>query len=269
MQRIHALADAFKSAFVLAVFPLAGVAAWAIFEFIMGNPSNFEGGNNLNQPLPGNYLGIIYKGGVLVIVLIAFAIVLLTFIVERFIVLQKASGIRSNKLFIKDLKAALATQDVEKAIHLCDAQQGTVANVIRSGLVTYRNVADDTRLVREQKLATIQNDLEEASQLEIPVLNANLVIISTLASISTLYGLLGTVTGIIKSFAALARVGAPDAVGLAQGISEALVTTALGIVIGSFAVIFYNYFTNRIERITYAVDESSFSLLHAFTMKTA
>lgn len=227
MQRLHALADTFKSAFVLAVFPLAGIAVWVIFEFIIENSLNFEGRNNLNQPLAGNYSGIIYKGSVLVIVLIAFAIVLLTFIVERLIVLQKAAGIRPNKSFIKDLKAALSEQNVDKTIALCDSQKSTVANVIRSGLNTYRTVADDPRFVRKQKLATIQNDLEDASQQELPVLNANLVIISTLAIISTLYGLFRTVTGISKSFAALARVGTTDAVGLAQGISETLVTTVL------------------------------------------
>ncbi len=267
MRTLKSLAESFKSAFVVAVFPLSGFAAYLIFNYIMGNPANFEGGNNLNQPLAGNYLGIVFKGGVLVIVLIAFAIILFTFVIERFIVLAQAAGRRHSKDFIKDIKKALADQDIEKAITLCDEQKGAVANVIRSGLQTFQRVEGDSALIKEQKLATIQNDLEEAAQLELPVLNSNLVIISTLASISTLYGLLGTVTGIIKSFAALARVGAPDAVGLAQGISEALVTTALGIVIGSFAVIFYNFFTNKIERITYAIDESAFSILHAFTMK--
>ncbi|MFN4083487.1 MAG: MotA/TolQ/ExbB proton channel family protein [Bacteroidia bacterium] len=267
MNKLSQLAEAFKSAFVIIVFPVAGFAAYLIFQYVMGNPANFEGGNNMNQPLQGNYLGIVYKGGILVVVLISFAIILFTFVIERFIVISKASGKLNNKTFVKEIKKAIAVEDLDKALAICDEHKGAVSNVIRSGILTYKSVADNNDLIKEQKIATIQNDLEEASQLELPSLNNNLIIISTLASISTLYGLLGTVTGIIKSFAALARVGAPDAVGLAQGISEALVTTALGIVIGSFAIIFYNYFTNRIERITYAIDECSFSILHAFTMK--
>ena len=113
----------------------------------------------------------------------------------------------------------------------------------------------------------LQHELEEATQLEIPQLNNNLPIISTLAQIATLVGLLGTVTGMIQAFAALARVGSPDAVGLAGGISQALVTTAMGIPTSAIAIVFYNLFTSRISNIVYAIDEASYAILHAFQIR--
>lgn len=98
-----------------------------------------------------------------------------------------------------------------------------------------------------------------------PMLQKNLVIISTLASVATLIGLLGTVIGMIKAFAALANAGAPDATALANGISEALINTALGIGSSALAIIFYNYFTNKIDSLTYGIDEAGFSIVNTFS----
>jgi biopolymer transport protein ExbB len=77
-------------------------------------------------------------------------------------------------------------------------------------------------------------------------------------------GLLGTVLGMIKAFAALATAGAPDAVALANGISEALINTALGIGTSALAIILYNYFTNRIDSLTYNIDEAGYSIVQTF-----
>jgi biopolymer transport protein ExbB len=96
------------------------------------------------------------------------------------------------------------------------------------------------------------------------MLSKNLVIISTCASISTLVGLIGTVLGMIKAFSALAQAGAPDAVALANGISEALINTALGITGSTIAIIMYNYFTTQIDQLTYKIDESGYSLISTF-----
>ncbi len=105
----------------------------------------------------------------------------------------------------------------------------------------------DNSLDAEKKVLLIQKDIEETTQLEMPMLEKNLVIIATLASIATLIGLLGTVLGVIKAFSAMATAGAPDAVGLANGISEALINTALGIGTSAVAIVMYNYFTSKID----------------------
>jgi biopolymer transport protein ExbB len=93
----------------------------------------------------------------------------------------------------------------------------------------YRDLQKDKELEKDQKILSIQKSFEEATALELPMLSKNMVMFSTIASISVLIGLIGTVLGMIRAFAALAQSGAPDALALATGISEALVNTAFGI----------------------------------------
>ena len=264
MSQLGGFAQALRTGFAAIVIPLALIAAYFIYYYILGNPLNFEGGDPLNEPLKNNYLGVIYKGGPIVILLLTFQLVLVTFIIERFIGLAYAKGKQNNKSFVQQVKTMVNKKNYQEASQACDDQKGTLANVVRTGLDTFGTVKGDDFYDKEEKVALIQRNIEETTQLELPQLNRNLVIISTLASISTLVGLLGTVTGMIVAFSALARVGAPDAVGLAGGISQALVTTALGISTAAVAIVFYNYFTTRIDKITYAIDEATFSMLHHF-----
>ena len=106
--------------------------------------------------------------------------------------------------------------------------------------------------------------IEEATALEMPMLEQNLTIIATLVSIGTLMGLLGTVTGMIKAFSALATAGAPDQSQLANGISEALINTATGIATSTVAIVMYNVFTSKIDKLTYSIDEAGFSIVQTY-----
>ncbi len=265
MAKINELGEALKSSFAFIVIPAALAVAYFIYTQILGDPSNFVGENPINEPLKNNYLGVIYKGGPIVILLISFQLILLTFTVERFLSISMATGKSRNQKFVKTIKLLISKEAYKEALEKCDEQRGTLANVIHNGLSTFQLVKNDKSITKEYKISIIERDFEEATQLEIPQLNRNMIIISTLASISTLIGLLGTVTGMIKAFSALARVGAPDAIGLAGGISQALVTTALGISTAAVAIVFFNYFSNRIDKITFAIDEAVFSILN--TMK--
>ncbi len=89
--------------------------------------------------------------------------------------------------------------------------------------------------------------------------------LATLTSLGTLIGLLGTVLGMIRAFAALANAGAPDSVALANGISEALINTALGIGTAAVAMIAYNFFTSQIDKITYSIDEIGYTIVQTFS----
>jgi len=258
------LKDAFKSSFVLVVIVLCALAGYLIYDQIMGNSVNFEGGNNAGHPLPGNYLGIIYKGGFIVPLLIAINLILLTFVVERFIMLASASGKGNLNSFVRTLQSLLNENKIEDAATLCDKQRGSIANVMKAGLSRYRLLQSDKSLMNDQKVLALQKDLEEATALELPVLSENLIILSTIASISVLIGLIGTVLGMIRAFGALATAGAPDSLALANGISEALVNTAFGITGSTLAIIFYNYYSARIDSTTYKMDEASFSLTQTF-----
>ena len=259
----------FKVSFSMLVIPVALVLSIIVFQFIMGSPSNFMGNDNANSPLPGNFYGIIYKGGFIVPILMTLLLIVITFVIERFLAIRKATGVGDVVDFVQNVKADLQVNDLESAMIECDEQKGSVANVIRSVLLKYRLLEKDTTLAKDQKLAALQAEVEESTSLELPALEENLVILATLTSLATLMGLLGTVLGMIRAFAALANAGAPDSVALASGISEALVNTAFGIGTAALALIFYNYFTTRIDKLTYNIDEAGFSLVQSYATNHA
>jgi biopolymer transport protein ExbB len=268
MKTSNSLFDNLKTVFAAIVIPVEILLAIAIYLFVLGNPANFQGEDPVNHPLPGNYLGIVYKGGFIVPILISLLMMVLTFGIERALTINRARGNGSIKNFIQKIRALLSTNNLGQALAVCDEQKGSVANVVKAGLTKYGELSTDSSLESEKKVLMIQKDIEETTQLEMPMLEKNLVIIATIASIATLLGLLGTVLGMIKAFAALATAGAPDAVALANGISEALINTALGIGTSALAIILYNYFTTKIDALTYGIDEASYSIIQNFTTHT-
>jgi biopolymer transport protein ExbB len=262
------LGDALQSAFTLVAILLAFVISIIIYIYVMGNPVNFEGGNPNGHPLPGNYLAMIYKGGYIVPLLITVNLLVIIFAFERGITLAKARGKGRINVFVKQLQGFLATDKIEDAIAACDKQKGSLANVMKAGLLRYRSLQHDPNLVKDQKILALQKEFEEATALELPMLSRNLVILSTIASTSVLIGLLGTVLGMIRAFGALAQAGSPDALALATGISEALINTAFGIAGSLIAIVLYNYFSTQIDNFTYKIDEAGFSLIQSFAAGT-
>jgi len=255
---------AFSRIFAGLVIVVALVIAILVYNFILGDPGNFENNDPSGHPKPGNYLGMMYKGGPMVPILMANMIIVLSVIVGRFISLRMASGKGSIPLFTRRAKGLIAKRDVEGAMKQCAKQKGSVANVIREGLSRFRAVSATPSLEKEQGVVAIQKEIEEATALELPMLEKNLVILATIASVATLLGLLGTVLGMIRAFSAIATAGAPDAVALSTGISEALINTALGIGTSALAIIAYNYFTTKIDGMTYAIDEAGFSIAQTY-----
>jgi biopolymer transport protein ExbB len=230
----------------------------------MGNPENFQGNNVNNLPKPGNYLGTIYKGGIIVPILMTILLMVITFSIERFITLTRAKGKGKIPAFVAKVHHKLSGQDIESAIAECDKQRGSVANVIKSGLIKYKEMMTDKEKDKEQKILAIKQEIEESTSLELPMLEQNLVVLATIVPLATLLGLLGTVLGMIRAFSALATAGAPDAVALATGISEALINTAFGIGSSALAMIFYNYFTTKIDKMTYSIDEFGVAIVQNF-----
>ncbi|MDP4290334.1 MAG: MotA/TolQ/ExbB proton channel family protein [Bacteroidota bacterium] len=253
-----------RFAFAGLVIPLALCAGICVYLFVMGNGSHFVGGDHHNANLPGDYFGIVYKGGFIVPILMTLLLTVLTFTIERQLTISRASGKGNVGNFVQNIKNFLANNDIDGAIEACDKQKGSVANVIRAVVVKYRVLESDDSMVKDQKLTSLQKEIEEATSLELPSLEENLVVLATITSLATLMGLLGTVLGMIRAFAALANAGAPDSVALATGISEALVNTAFGIGTSVLAVIFYNVFTSKIDKLTYAIDEAGFSIVQSY-----
>lgn len=256
--------DALQNIFAVSAILIAFVVSYLLFVNVMGNPVNFEGGNPEGHALEGNYLGIIYKGGFIVPILMTCVLTLIIFFIERLITLSRAKGKGRLNVFVKRLQTLLEQDKIEEAIEACDKQKGSLANVMKAGLSRYRDLQADKELEKDQKILSIQKSFEEATALELPMLSRNMVIFSTLASISVLIGLIGTVLGMIRAFAALAQSGAPDALALSQGISEALVNTAFGITGSTLSILAFNYFSTTIDGYTFKIDEAGFSLTQNF-----
>jgi len=250
--------------FATLTIPICIIIGILIYKFILGDPTNFIDDNAENLPKVGNYAGMAYKGGVIVPILMGMFLMVIVFSIERLIVISKATGTGSLDGFVKKVQGFLNTNNIEAAVAECDKQKGSVANVIKSGLKKYREMETETNMDTDQKCLAIQKDIEEATTLEMPMLEQNLTVIATLVSVGTLMGLLGTVTGMIKAFGGLANSGAPDQAALATGISEALINTATGIGTSTFAIIMYNILTSKIDKLTYAIDEAGFSIIQTY-----
>lgn len=243
---------------------------YIIWRFVIGSDSNFTqpdkaGGFWPTHEGPKTSLARMYQGGIIVPILIGFFLTVVVFVIERLLTVTKAKGAGNISEFVRKVQFHLANKDVDKAIAECDKQKGSVGNVMKAGLRKYKEMIGNTELETEQKVLNIQKEVEEATALELPMLEKNLVFLSTIASVATLFGLLGTVLGMIRSFAALGDSGGGEAAQkLSQGISEALYNTALGIGTSAIAIIMYNIFTTRIDAITYGIDESGFTLTQSF-----
>ncbi|MCE5271863.1 MotA/TolQ/ExbB proton channel family protein [bacterium] len=203
----------------------------------------------------------IRAGGPLVVLLITLSITIVTFIFERLFMLHLARGKGSLPKFVRSLKHDISEGRVDSAIELCDKQKGTLANVIRSGLARFVEVSrKNDGMKTKDMLDAVKRSIDDTMSLEIPLLEKNLVVLSTIASIATLVGLLGTTVGMIRAFRALAHAGAPDAIQLSVGISEALINTAGGLFCAIMGIVFYNIFATRIDNFTYMIDETSITI---------
>ena len=228
------------------------VAGYAIWRFMMGAASGFgepdpAGGFWPHHRKPNDAFHAIYEGGIIVPLLIGMFLIVVVFSIERLLTIRKALGNGSISDFVRKVQYHLANRNV------------------KAGLRRYKEMINEGGLTTEQKVVSIQKEVEEATALELPMLQKNLVFLSTITSVGTLVALLGTVLGMIRSFAALGKDGGAGAAGdLAVGISEALYNTALGIGTSALALIMYNVFTTKIDSITYGIDESGFTLTQSF-----
>jgi len=208
-------------------------------------------------PVIGEFGKNIQQGGYLVAALIMLIILQTAFIIERTWSLRKAQGRGPLAAFLNDVSRRLHAGDVDGAIKACATQRGSAANVIRAGLERYQSLRAEGAS-KEKIVAETQAAIAEANGLEVPLLERNLIALSTIASISTMIGLLGTVVGMIRSFAALGHTGAVDATKLAVGISEALINTAGGLICAIAGIVAYNVFVTRVDGFNYMMDEASY-----------
>ena len=210
----------------------------------------------------------IRKGGPLVAGLIMLSIMSVAFVFERLFTLTRAKGTEPAPVFMKKVRQKIDALDIDGAAELCAKQRGSLANVLRAGLDRYL-IVRTASMDRQQKIQEVQKAMEEANMLEVPLLERNLIALATIASIATMVGLLGTVIGMIRSFAALGQAGSVDAVKLAVGISEALINTAGGLFVAIFSIVLYNIFTTMIDNFNYGMDEATLEVIEVLAIKEA
>ena len=253
-----------SSIFASLAIPICLVVSCLIFFLVLADPSHYKGGD-VTGGEPSDIFGIVHRGGYLVPLVMGYVLMVIVFSIERFIVIGKATGTSSIDTFVRKIQTHLSAGNIDAASSECDKQKGSVANVIKAGLKRYRELEHEPGLTVDQKSLAIQKDIEEATALEMPMLEQNLTIIATLVSIGTLTGLLGTVIGMITAFHELAGNGGGTNTGaLSAAISEALVNTALGISTSALSIVMYNVFTSKIDNLTYAIDETGFSIVQTF-----
>ena len=245
-------------------------AAYLVFYFVLGAPGNFTNPETgeVDFHVPQNALGMIFTGGPIVGLLIACILLAITYVVERMLSIGKAQGAGNMHTFGKKIVDLVEKGQFDAAVKECDSQRGSLANVLRAAIERFRSVEADAKLTPEQKLAEVQRVIDENMNLETPLLEKNLVILSTVASVSTMIGLLGTTVGMIRSFQALGAGGTVSAQSLSVGISEALYNTAGGLVAAVIAIVAFNFFTTKVDNFTYTMDETILDLMETLAVRT-
>lgn len=243
------------------------VAAYAFYYLVMGNPDNFNDPQVKHEPKPESILGTIYTGGPIVGILLTMILLSITYFLERTFFLSKAKGKGNPSAFIKKVINHLREGNLDNALQECDKQRGSMANVLRAAILRFKEVEDDKEFQGEKKIAEVQRAIDEAMNLETPLLERNLVMLSTVASTAVLFGLLGTTVGMIRAFRALAESGTVSATQLSIGISEALYNTAGGLMGAILSILAYNYFTTKVDNFVYMIDEAILNITQIFTVR--
>lgn len=251
------------------IISLCLVAAYAVFYLVLGAEGNFTDPKTgmVDMHNPQNALGMIYTGGPLVGLLIACVLMAITYTVERILSIGKASGSSNMNAFAKSVIESVNKGDFKGAVAACDGQKGSLANILRAAVERFSAVEKDSSLNSEQKLAEVQRTIDENMNLETPLLEKNLPILSTVASISTMIGLLGTTVGMIRAFAALGSGGTVSAQQLSIGISEALYNTAGGLLAAIISIVAYNFFTVKVDNFVYTMDEAILDLMETLSIR--
>ncbi len=193
-----------------------------------------------------------HQGGPVMWVLLAFSITALAVMVERWLVLRKAK-INVNEFLAKLRKALIVNKSLRDAIKICEQYRGPLASIMKAGLLKYGQPKED-----------IEKTIETASLHELARLEKRLVLLASVANVAPLLGFFGTVTGMIQSFEALAEQGLSNPGAVAAGISEALVTTAAGLLVAIPTQLAYNFFMNSINKSVRDIETSTNMLLETF-----
>jgi biopolymer transport protein ExbB len=194
------------------------------------------------------------------------SILAVTYIIERSYAIWKIRARMGTEQFLVRLTESLRNDNIMEAVSVCEEAGGPLANVLKAGLLRYSQAMIEEREITKEE---IQEAIQEAGLLEIPELERNMFILATDGVVAPLFGLLGTVTGMIKSFTVIALEGSGDPQLLAGGIAEALLTTAAGLFIAIPCLVSWGAFDNRITRLVTEIERVSRDMINALLMRPA
>jgi biopolymer transport protein ExbB len=245
----------------------------AVPETNRGRPApdqtQFDGGWTVDIMAMWAQMGYVAKG----VALVLFIMSMWSFgvAIERIFTFTQARN--QSKLFAPQVAKHLKEGRLKDAIALSASKNyrySHLAKVVLAGLQEYQFQQESgATLSREDLMDTVRRSIQRASALTASDLKKGVSALATIGSTAPFVGLLGTVVGVITAFQGIASSGSGGIAGVSQGISEALVETALGLVVAIPAVWFYNYLTGRIEYFNVEMDNSSSELVDYFIRKTA
>jgi biopolymer transport protein ExbB len=200
-------------------------------------------------------LTVIEKGGVLMYPIIFCSILMVGIAIERTYSLRRKNII--NREFLNNIRNHWNWKDAQKGLQLCNSYNNSLARILKAGLLRFGGKVDE-----------IEKAIEGAGQHEASLLNSNLRVLGAVANITPMLGLLGTVFGMIKAFNVISQSGTGNPGLVASGISEALVTTAAGMVVGIPALALYHYFRGKIDRYVFEMEEISFQMVEELSYES-
>ncbi len=189
------------------------------------------------------------QGGPFMWPILALLVFGLTITLERIYTLTKASLV--TKRFIPRINKALEDKGVDAALEVCKETPGPIAEVFHAGLSR-----------ADQGIDVVEKSIETAGSIEMAFLEKGMIWLSTVITIAPMLGFAGTVSGMVRAFQDIAAANDISPAVVASGISEALLTTLFGLIVGITIQIFYNLFTSRVDGIIIDMEENSVNLLN-------
>ena len=190
----------------------------------------------------------VIKGGLVMVPLLLCSVISLSIIVERGLSLRRNRILKYDVL--QRIEELLRDRKIPEASTLCKRYPSSMTRILLAAILNH-----------DKSRQEIKEIIEDAGRQEVPVLERYLTILGTIASISVLLGLLGTVTGMIRTFNAIAALGYGHPEALAGGISEALVATATGLSIAIPTLVMYNFFTSKVDSLVIEMEKNALRML--------
>jgi biopolymer transport protein ExbB len=193
-------------------------------------------------------LALFDKGGAMMYPILFSSVLMLGIAIERGYNLRRKNII--NSVFLKHVRSQWDWQNIQKTLRLCNSYDNSLSRILKMGLLRFGG-----------KLDEIERAIEAAGQHEASLMNSNLRVLGAVANITPMMGLLGTVIGMIKAFNVISLSGTGNPGLVASGISEALITTAAGMLVGIPALVLYHYFRGKIDRYVFEMEEVAIQLV--------